>query len=179
MSAQVLQISPQEAISLQGKGWQGDSSVAVQVPRQLSVCSGIPIWHWAPPISKVEMPFFLLTALFSEYPPILLRVSKSHPFSSEEEEEARERLDGAWDDPQIRPLMEKKKSCTQVLCVCTSRMTQTPGLSLCHWQAWIKWFAPLLVLPVCGAWHLLLLQQRLALPGWSVLCPSDDGQKLL
>lgn len=122
---------------LQGKGSQGGLSVAVQVPHQLS-CSAYTLYAVTFPYSTEECPSLRqkclcspLMALFSEYPPTLLIVSKCHSFSSEGAE-ARERLGWGWDDPKIHPLMETKKSCNTCSCVC--RMTQTPGLSLCHWH---------------------------------------------
>lgn len=54
-----------------------------------------PIWYWDVPMPKEEMPFFSM-AFFDKYP----LVSIEDFFISEEQAEAKERLDSDWDDPK-------------------------------------------------------------------------------
>ena len=127
---------------------------AVFTDSPMAVCRSTPIWYRAVPIPKEEMPFFSL-AFFAKYPSILLLVSKSQFLqqwrTGRSQGEIRWRL--RW--PQRRPSMETKKSSN----TCTvpglqagwHKLTQTPGLSLLQLQAWIEWFAHLLVLPECDA----------------------------
>lgn len=127
---------------------------AVFTGSPVAVHCSTPIWYWAVPIPKEEMPFFSM-ALFAKYPSILLWAWKSQFLqqwrTGRSQGEIRWRL--RW--PQTQPLMETKKSSN----TCTvpglqagwHKLMQTPGLSLFQLHAWIEWFAHLLVLPECSA----------------------------
>lgn len=126
---------------------------AVFTGSPVAVHCSTPIRYWAVPIPK-EVPFFSM-AVFAKYPFILLLVLKSQFLQQWRTGKSPREIRWRLTQPQIRPSMEIKKSSSTCpvpgLRAGWHKLTQTPVLLLFQLQAWIEWFAHLLVLPQWAA----------------------------